>query len=163
MKKCDFFSCRKALLHKCLQNALPEPPRDPTAASRGAKIEPKSPQDLSGKISFLQKIFPERALGGFFRIPGRSPPQPLSGKIFWSKKIFPERPLGLQGAILEPFCLHFGPSGASFSKVSGRTFPSFSCCPHRLFSCALCSALRLLSASGSAPSARWPVLGRMPL
>ena len=32
-----------------------------------------------------------------------------------------------------------------------------------VFSCALCSALRLLSASVFVPSARWPVLGRMPL
>ena len=131
MKKYDFFSCRKALLQKCLQNGLPEPPRDPPAASRGAKIEPKSPQDLSGKISFLQKIFPERALGGFFPHPGpfSSPAsfrkdllsqKDLSGKTLGPPRLFPER----------SFCCPMQP-GALSGKVLASILPPLGKAPER--------------------------------
>ena len=75
-------------------------------------------------------------------------------------------PQGLPETAREPFWNHFGaifgPSGASFSKVSGRIVYYFLVFL-LAFSRAPSSDVRRVSAAGSAPSARWPVLGRQPL
>ena len=71
--------------------------------------------------------------------------------------------------VLGPFSYHFdsmvGSPGHHFQRSA--LIPSFSfrlrsSFFHEKSSCTLCSARRLLSASVPAPSARWPVLGRMP-
>ena len=102
--------------------------------------------------------------------PAQEPPGSLQGP--------PRIPPGIHfGIILHPRGVIFEPFSVSCSKFARMVLPHVPCnfvCLLILFrrhprvenarctvwSCALCSALRLPSASGSAPSARWPVLGR---
>ena len=139
-----FFSCRKALLQKCCQNDVPEalrdPPGDPLGPSgdtlggpRGAKSDPRRPQE-----------------------PPRAPQEPSKelreapSETPWAPEAAQRPPGSHFGAILDGFWSNFriilrfrGLLCPGFRAHVSDMFASFA---HR-FPCALCSAVRLLSAS----------------
>ena len=148
-----FFPYRETLPEKCSQNDLPGHSGTLPGSLREGEIDhlfaPGGPQGANNE---------------FLGTPGppQSPSRRAPGSL-WKQSRRPrvaQRPPGSHfGAILPPFSTLRGIIFQGFWPH----FPLFSCFPHRLFSSALCSVLRLLCAAGSAPSARWPVLGRQPL
>ena len=91
------FSCRQAFLQKCLQNGLPEPPRDPPAAPRKHEID-----------QLFAPGGPQGANNEFLGTPGppQSPSRRAPGSL-WKQSRRPrvaQRPPGSHfGAILPPF------------------------------------------------------------